>query len=97
MFESTTRNAPSHHNHFHTSSTWVVTTMALDPFRCETSAVKQGANDGAANCGTELSEGIGVGGNGGKADPTPLDYLKDPNYGAQFCVIFDVCSSNDSI
>jgi fumarylacetoacetase len=47
-----------------TISTWVVTTMALDPYRCETSAGVQG----------------GVGGEG---DPTPLDYLKDPNYGAE--------------
>lgn len=45
-----------------TISTWVVTSMALEPFRCETSAGVQGG-----------------GGDGG--DPTPLDYLKDPNYG----------------
>jgi fumarylacetoacetase len=44
-----------------TISTWVVTSMALEPFRCETSA--------------------GVQGGGGGGDPTPLDYLKDSNYG----------------
>jgi len=43
-----------------TISTWVVTSMALEPFRCETSA--------------------GVQGGGG--EPTPLEYLKDPNYGS---------------
>ncbi|KAL7497696.1 hypothetical protein ACHAWT_005795 [Skeletonema menzelii] len=45
-----------------TISTWVVTSMALEPFRCETSA--------------------GVQGGGGGGDPTPLEYLKDPNYGS---------------
>ncbi len=44
-----------------TISTWVVTSMALEPFRCETSAGVQGGGDGG--------------------DPTPLEYLKDPNYG----------------
>ena len=50
-----------------TISTWVVTSMALEPFRCETSAGVQGGGGG---------KGEGEGG-----DPTPLDYLKDPNYG----------------
>ena len=70
-----------------TISTWVVTQMALEPFHCETSAgMQQGGTDGSF--GTELSEGIDVGGSvndgttgGVKSDPTPLDYLKDPDYG----------------
>lgn len=60
--------------------------MALEPFHCETSAgMQQGGTNGSF--GTELSEGIDVGGSvndgttGVKSDPTPLDYLKDPDYG----------------
>jgi len=52
-----------------TISTWVVTTMALEPFRCETSAGVQG-DQGSVNV------------DGGGGDPVPLDYLKDPNYGS---------------
>ena len=49
-----------------TISTWVVTPMALEPHRCETSAGKtQGGSE--------------VGGKGG--DPTPLEYLRDDEYG----------------
>jgi len=58
-----------------TISTWVVTSMALDPFRCETSAGKQGGDDLKMN---DDAEELNV----GKGDPTPLDYLKDPNYGS---------------
>jgi len=70
-----------------TISTWVVTPMALEPFRCGTSAGEQGGvNQGSV--GTELSEGVDVGGDGSgsgkgkKEDPTPLEYLRDPNYGS---------------
>lgn len=63
-----------------TISTWVVTTMALEPFRCETSAVAQGGGAGQRG-GTELSEGIDVGGGGIESDPVPLEYLRDPDYG----------------
>ncbi|KAL7542555.1 hypothetical protein ACHAXR_011877 [Thalassiosira sp. AJA248-18] len=69
-------------NYATTISTWVVTPMALEPFRCETSAGKQGGSNRSGG-GTELSEGVDVGGDGEgkKADPTPLEYLRDPNYG----------------
>mmetsp|Transcript_30679 Transcript_30679/g.64290 ORF Transcript_30679/g.64290 Transcript_30679/m.64290 type:complete len:646 (+) Transcript_30679:266-2203(+) len=74
-----------------TISTWVVTPMALEPFRCEGSAGReQGGrkmNTRSSVFGTELSEGVDVGGNGGgeggmKDDPVPLEYLRDPNYGS---------------
>ena len=63
-----------------TISTWVVTTMALEPYRCETSAGVQG---GVVGTGTELSESADVGSdvNEDRIDPTPLEYLRDPNYG----------------
>ena len=64
-----------------TISTWVVTSMALEPFRCKTSAVMQGGLSNGGG-GTELSEGVDVGGNvKDDEDPTPLEYLKDPDYG----------------
>lgn len=51
-----------------TISPWVVTTMALEPYRCETSAGrKQG-------CG-------GSGSDGEREEPTPLEYLRDDEYG----------------
>ncbi|KAL9189962.1 hypothetical protein ACHAXT_009637 [Thalassiosira profunda] len=64
-----------------TISTWIVTPMALEPYRCNTSAgVQGGASFGG---GTELSEGIDVGGGGAEGtDPTPLEYLRDPDYGS---------------
>jgi len=67
-----------------TISTWVVTPMALEPFRCETSAGKQGGTNHRSGGGTELSEGVDVGGDGEgeNCDPTPLEYLRDPNYGS---------------
>ncbi|KAL3781589.1 LOW QUALITY PROTEIN: hypothetical protein HJC23_007109 [Cyclotella cryptica] len=52
-----------------TISPWVVTPMALEPFRCETSAARQGDggfDDLPGSCG----------------DPVPLEYLRDPNYGS---------------
>lgn len=61
-----------------TISTWVVTTMALAPFRCGTSGGVQGGGEmGVAN--------VDVGGGGKerkKVDPTPLEYLRDPDYGS---------------
>lgn len=56
-----------------TISTWVVTSMALEPFRCETSAGEQG--------GIAIDDQAKLG-----CDPTPLEYLRDPNYGASFDV-----------
>ncbi len=51
-----------------TISPWVVTTMALEPYRCDTSAGrKQG-------CG-------GSGSDGEREEPTPLEYLRDDEYG----------------
>jgi hypothetical protein len=52
-----------------TISPWIVTPMALEPFRCETSAGTQGGSGGF----DALS--------GPREDPIPLEYLKDPNYG----------------
>ena len=51
-----------------TISPWIVTPMALEPFRCETSAGKQGGG------GFDTLSGP-------REDPVPLDYLQDPNYG----------------
>jgi fumarylacetoacetase len=52
-----------------TISPWVVTPMALEPFRCETSAGSQGGSGGF----DALS--------GPREDPVPLEYIRDPNYG----------------
>lgn len=57
-----------------TISTWVVTTMALEPFRCGTSAGVQG-DQGSVN-------------NVDGGDPVPLEYLKDPNYGENDLIYF---------
>lgn len=51
-----------------TISPWIVTPMALEPFRCETSAGKQGGG------GFDTLSGP-------REDPTPLEYLQDPSYG----------------
>eukprot|EP00580_Thalassiosira_gravida_P004519 CAMPEP_0201624026 /NCGR_PEP_ID=MMETSP0493-20130528/354_1 /ASSEMBLY_ACC=CAM_ASM_000838 /TAXON_ID=420259 /ORGANISM="Thalassiosira gravida, Strain GMp14c1" /LENGTH=577 /DNA_ID=CAMNT_0048093789 /DNA_START=36 /DNA_END=1766 /DNA_ORIENTATION=- len=77
-----------------TISTWVVTPMALEPFRCEGSAGREqggkkmmnARSSGNEGCdvvvGTELSDGVDVGGGGMRDDPVPLEYLRDPNYGS---------------
>ncbi|EJK62337.1 hypothetical protein THAOC_17055 [Thalassiosira oceanica] len=57
--------------------------MALDAFRCRTSAGSQGGpRTGEGGGGTELSEGIDVGGSSAGDDPTPLEYLRDSRYGS---------------
>lgn len=51
-----------------TISPWIVTPMALEPFRCDTSAGKQGGG------GFDTLSGQ-------CEDPEPLEYLQDPSYG----------------
>ena len=64
-----------------TVSTWVVTPMALEAFRCRTSAGGQGGPR-ARGGGTEPSGGVDVGGPAADDDPTPLEYLRDGRYGS---------------
>ena len=55
-----------------TISPWIVTPMALQPFRCQTSAGKQGGDGGFDTL------------SGPREDPVPLEYLQDENYGKNF-------------
>lgn len=51
-----------------TISPWIITPMALEQFRCETSAKVQGGSGGFDTL------------SGQREDPVPLEYLQDPNY-----------------
>lgn len=62
-----------------TISPWVVTPMALEPFRCQTSAVRQGVG-GFDNLSGQCE------------DPVPLEYLKDPNYGESTTLLLTLSS-----
>ena len=67
-----------------TIGTWIVTPMALEQFRCETSARVQGGGGGFDTL------------SGQREDPTPLEYIQDPNYSKQIQivdVIFQACIS----
>ena len=67
-----------------TISPWIITCMALEPYRCETSAVEQGGKR-RRRMGGEGEDDDGDEEGGGSSfeedEPTPLDYLVDPHYG----------------
>ena len=56
-------------NYATTISPWVITSMALEPFRCETSVNKEGGGGSFDNLSVP------------RTDPVPLEYLADPNCG----------------